>query len=128
MNALLLLETLASRGAVVSFDGATLWVKPREVLTDELRGEVRRLKPELVSLLEHGDRFAEVTPPAAHPAPRVPLDLKPQHIARVSRRLAYHQWDMWAKMNGAQRLQFAVCVALLDQNMDVPSEWENWRP
>ncbi len=51
MKALQLLETLAERGATASLNGVALVVKPRDVLTDELRAEIRAQKPALVAIL-----------------------------------------------------------------------------
>jgi hypothetical protein len=75
MNAPQLLETLTSRGAVATVEGETLWIEPRDVLTDELRAEIRANKSDLVFLLQDGDRFAESRAPAAPeaPAPELPL-------------------------------------------------------
>lgn len=69
MNAPQLLDTLAQRGARLLLDGAALVVKPRDVLTDELRAAIRANKSQLLELLQHGDRFAESSAPAAQPAP-----------------------------------------------------------
>jgi hypothetical protein len=77
MNAPQLLETLTARGARLLLDGAALVVKPRDVLTDELRAEIRANKPALLVLLQHGDRFAESSAlapaPAAQPATPSPF-------------------------------------------------------
>ncbi len=135
MNAPQLLETLTSRGAVVSFDGGTLWVKPRDVLTPALRDEVRRLKPELVSLLQHGNVFAQgaVAASVADASP----DEHAQSIEearerltrlesargmagacrsiwRASRRLECERPGLWRRLNASDRHALAVCVALLD--------------
>jgi hypothetical protein len=67
MNAPQLLETLTARGARLSLDGAALVIKPRDVLTDALRAEIRANKSALLVLLQHGDRFAESSAPAISP-------------------------------------------------------------
>ncbi len=60
-----LLESLALRGAVVSLAGAAgdrrLHVAPRDVLTDADRADIRRLKPDLIELLEAPDVAASAT-------------------------------------------------------------------
>jgi hypothetical protein len=69
MNAPQLLETLTARGARLLLDGAALVVKPRDVLTDELRAEIRANKPALLVLLQHGDRFADQSEPQSAQLP-----------------------------------------------------------
>jgi len=51
MTALALLETLQQRGAVVTVEESTLYVEPRAALNDELRGQIRQLKPALLEFL-----------------------------------------------------------------------------
>jgi hypothetical protein len=52
MNAVELLESLSDKGVIVSFDGTNIRVRGLvNVITSELTGEMRRLKPELIELL-----------------------------------------------------------------------------
>lgn len=52
MNAVDLLESLSENGVLVSLDDTNLRVRgPVKVITPELTGELRRLKPELIELL-----------------------------------------------------------------------------
>jgi hypothetical protein len=84
MNAPQLLETLTARGARLLLDGAALVVKPRDVLTDELRAEIRANKSALLVLLQHGDRFAE----SSAPAPDAPAAQPPTGSASPFRAVA----------------------------------------
>jgi hypothetical protein len=51
MTAANLLRILTERGAEVRAEGGNLFVRPRDVLTDDLRAEIRTHKPELLRLL-----------------------------------------------------------------------------
>jgi TubC N-terminal docking domain len=52
MGAIDLLNELAYAGLSVIVDGGNLVIRPRELLTDDMRAAVKALKPDLVELLQ----------------------------------------------------------------------------
>lgn len=84
-----LLSELKKRGVFLNSDGAKIHLTaPRGALTDALRAEIRAHKPELLAILQHGNRFADApeTPETRQDKPAkwrrandfvfVPLDFK----------------------------------------------------
>lgn len=69
MNAAQIYDAITERGAVVSLREGAVVIKPREVLDDALRAEIRANKTALVELLSHGDRYAD-----SSSAPQTPLE------------------------------------------------------
>lgn len=71
MDAPTLIREIESRGASIRYEGERLKVANDKALTDSLRASIRAHKNELLALLQHGDRFAESSAPAA-PEPTAP--------------------------------------------------------
>ncbi len=98
MDALELLGTLEARGAVVELDGVTLLVKPKSVLTDEIRADIRALKPQLLEILAHGERCSPSPPRPAPGADDGPPEPPPHPLA---------VWDgaagVWRRSDGAAK-------------------------
>jgi hypothetical protein len=78
MSAQTVFDSLVARGATVTAEDGVLYVAPRSVLTDSDRTELKRFKPELLTLLSG----CEISQPDA-PAPESTLEPK-AHSATVS--------------------------------------------
>jgi len=126
MDARHLLEGMAARGFAVSLEGEHLAVSPKSRLTPKMRDALKAHKPELVSLLSHGNPFAQGIGGAfvAKPKPRgLPVGADELGETRAACRAIYaatrhieaRNPRFWRRLNASERHALAVCVALLGE-------------
>ncbi len=127
MQAPELLKLLQEHGAVVTLDGASIVVQPARVLDDDLRAELRRLKPELLVLLT-APTFAsaaagvEKQSKQTPPTPNTPTPLsaeRPRHESESSTRTALELFRA-----EVQALQVEWCSGLLRVTSQLIEMWK----
>jgi hypothetical protein len=124
-----LIKEIEARGASIRADEGALKVANDDALTDALRGEIRAHKAELLTLLQHGNAFADQTEPQSA---QLPSDLQaarcrvllaaldaatseaPAKIAAASKRLH----PTLQAMTHSNRHELAIALACLDCEID----------
>ncbi len=126
MDAQHLLEGMAARGFTVALEGEHLAVSPKSGLTPKLRDALKAHKSELVSLLSHGNPFAQGIGGAsvAKPQPRglpVGADELAEHgaaclaIAAAAWHIEARNPHFWRRLKASERHALAVAFALLGE-------------
>lgn len=110
MSASSLLVELEKRGVAVSFSGDSLLFDAPRGAMRELLPEVARLKPALLEILAHGDRYVSEVPSVA--VARGPDDVMAQRVAA--------QWN--ATFTPEEIEEYNHAVSMLDAGIDPEGE------